>query len=187
MKSEAKVVVIGGGIVGCAILYHLAKAGCKEAVLVERRELTSGSSWHAAGGLHALTGSITATRLQKYAQDLYPVIEQESGQHVGFHHTGGILLAGSPEEHQTLKITRARGVRAGIDAQFISFNDARELSPVLNTDGLHAVLYEPSKGHVDRQAPPMRSQKLHAVLARKSIVILLSRQQRREPMAAGRS
>ena len=187
MKSEAKVVVIGGGIVGCAILYHLAKVGCKEAVLVERRELTSGSSWHAAGGLHALTGSITATRLQKYAQDLYPVIEQESGQHVGFHHTGGILLAGTAEEHQTLKITRALGVRAGIDAQFISFEDARELSPVLNTDGLHAVLYEPSKGHVDPSSATHAFAKAARNLGGEIYRHTVSWQQRREPMAAGRS
>lgn len=149
MKTNAQVVVIGGGIVGCAVLYHLAKAGWRDIVLIERKELTSGSSWHAAGGLHALVGSANVSRLQKYAQDLYPILEVESGQPVGFHHTGGILLAGSSEEYETLKITQARGMQVGIDAHFISMAEARELSPVLNTDGLHAVMYEPSKGHVD--------------------------------------
>jgi dimethylglycine dehydrogenase len=149
VKTETKVVVIGGGVVGCSVLYHLVKAGWTDSVLVERKELTSGSSWHAAGGLTALTASANASRLQKYAQDLYPVLEKESGQNVGFHRTGGITLAGSTEEYETLKVTRARGIRVGIDAQFIFFEEARRLSPVLNTDGLHAVLYDPCKGHVD--------------------------------------
>ena len=86
--ATARVVVIGGGVVGCSILYHLAKAGWTDVVLLERDELTSGSSWHAAGSLYSLTTPANASVLQKYALDLYPELEKESGQDCGFRNTG---------------------------------------------------------------------------------------------------
>src|SRR5688572_485108 len=91
--SNARVVVIGGGIVGCSVLYHLAKSGLTDALLLERQELTSGSSWHAAGNLFSLTSPSNAQRLQKYTIELYPKLEAESGQQVGYHPTGGLVLA----------------------------------------------------------------------------------------------
>ena len=93
MKSHAQVVVIGGGVVGCSVLFHLAKHGWTDVVLVERDELTSGSTWHAAGGMHTINGDPNVAKLQKYTIELYKEIEELSGQATGVHITGGVLLA----------------------------------------------------------------------------------------------
>ena len=105
MKDTAKVVVIGGGVVGCSVLYHLAREGWTDVMLLERDELTSGSTWHAAGGCHTVNGDPNVAKLQKYTIDLYKEIEELSGQSTGFHMTGGVMLAstvgadGLAEEH----------------------------------------------------------------------------------------
>ena len=163
MKSHAQVVVIGGGVTGCSVLYHLAKMGWTDSVLIERKELTSGSSWHAAGGLFALTSPSNVAALQKYTIELYPEIEKESEQPVGFHLTGGFHLARSKEQVTALKLACSRGRRNGIEAEFISLDEARNRSPVLNTDKLEAVLWEPLKGHVD----PASATNAFAIAARK--------------------
>lgn len=163
MKSHAQVVVIGGGVTGCSVLYHLAKMGWTDVVLIERKELTSGSSWHAAGGLFALTSPSNVAALQKYTIELYPQIEQESGQSVGFHQTGGYFLARSEEQLTALKLACSRGRRNGIEAEFISLEEARRRSPILNTDKLEGVLYEPLKGYVD----PASATNAFAIAARK--------------------
>ncbi|MCB2151329.1 MAG: FAD-binding oxidoreductase, partial [Rhodobacteraceae bacterium] len=98
MQRQARVVVIGGGIVGCSVVYHLARAGWTDVTLLERQELTSGSSWHAAGSLFTLTQPNLAAQLQLYSFRSYREIEQESGQPVGFHLTGGISICRSEEE-----------------------------------------------------------------------------------------
>jgi len=95
MLSHAKVVVIGGGVVGCSILYHLAKAGWRDLVLLEKNEITSGSTWHAAGGVTTLNSDANVSRLQKYTFDLYRELEHVTGQSCGLHHNGGIYLASS--------------------------------------------------------------------------------------------
>ena len=97
LPSHAKVVVIGGGIVGCSILFHLAKFGWKEVVLLEREMLTSGSSWHAAGQIHTISSDPNISRLQGYTINLYKEIEETSGHSVGLHSTGGFYLASTPE------------------------------------------------------------------------------------------
>ena len=89
MKSHVKAVVIGGGVVGCSVLYHLARAGWTDVLLIERSELTSGSSWHAAGGFHTLNGDPNVAKLQAYTVQLYREIEELSGQSCGLHLTGG--------------------------------------------------------------------------------------------------
>ena len=93
MKSSAQVVVIGGGVVGASVLYHLTKAGWTDVLLLERRELTAGSTWHAAGGMHTLNGDPNVARLQQYTIQLYEEIEQESGQDCSIHLPGGLMLA----------------------------------------------------------------------------------------------
>jgi len=90
MKSHARVVVVGGGVVGCSVLYHLAKMGWMDVVLLERSELTSGSSWHAAGVIHTINSDPNIARLQEYTIRLYDEIEELSGQSVGTHRPGGI-------------------------------------------------------------------------------------------------
>ena len=92
-------VVIGGGVVGCSVLYHLTKAGWTDVVLIERDELTSGSTWHAAGGMHTLNGDPNVAKLQAYTISLYRELEAISGQSCGIHLTGGVMLAGTPERH----------------------------------------------------------------------------------------
>ena len=147
--TSARVVVIGGGVVGCSILYHLAKAGWRDVVLLERDELTSGSSWHAAGSLFSLTSPSNASVLQKYAIDLYGRLGEESGQDCGFYKTGELWLALSDEEVKNLKIVRAQGRRQAIYAEFVSPAEAVQMAPILSADGLKAVLYEPDAGFCD--------------------------------------
>ncbi len=148
-KNTARVVIIGGGVVGCSILYHLTKAGWQDVVLLERQELTSGSSWHAAGSLFALTAPSNVSALQKYTLDLYPQLEIESGQSCGFHLTGELWLAESQEDYQSMQVIRAQGLRNDIHAEFISMQEATDRAPILNTEGLKAVMYEPDAGFCD--------------------------------------
>ena len=96
MKSHYRVVVIGGGIVGCSVAYHLTLRGVTDVAVIEREELTAGSSWHAAGGFHAINADTDVAALQKYTIDLYPGVEAESGHSVGLKMTGGLELAGTP-------------------------------------------------------------------------------------------
>ncbi|MEE8444536.1 MAG: FAD-dependent oxidoreductase, partial [Alphaproteobacteria bacterium] len=149
MTEHTRVVVIGGGVVGCAILYHLARAGWRDAILLERSELTSGSSWHAAGNLFALTRPANAQRLHTYSIGLYAELEEESGQPLGYHATGGLHLAASDDEVVTLANNRARARRTGVEAEWIGFDEAREMAPILDTAKLKAILWEPEKGSVD--------------------------------------
>lgn len=149
MQSHARVVVIGGGVVGCSVAYHLAKFGWTDVALIERQELTSGSSWHAAGSLFTLTAPSAAATLQKYTRELYPSLEAESGQPIGYHRTGGYTLATSEEEVKKLKILMSRCLRNGIDSEFHTLAEARQRAPTLNTEGLKAALWEPGKGYVD--------------------------------------
>jgi dimethylglycine dehydrogenase len=149
MQSNARVVVIGGGVVGCSVLYHLAKRGWQDVVLLERQELTAGSSWHAAGNLFTLTAPGNAAVLQKYTIDLYPLLQEESGQDCGLHYTGELLVAKDAEEVKTLSIAQAFGKRYGIESEFISADRAKELAPTLNTDDLTAILHEKTAGYCD--------------------------------------
>ena len=149
METKARVVIIGGGVVGCSILYHLAKRGWTDVVLLERQELTAGSSWHAAGNLFTLTAPGNAAVLQKYTIDLYPELERESGQDCGLHYNGELLVAKDAEEIKTLAIAHAFGKRYGIESEFIPPERAKELAPTLNTDDLTAILHEKTAGYCD--------------------------------------
>src|ERR1700685_1564081 len=98
MKTSARAVVIGGGVVGASTLYHLAKIGWNDVMLIEKSELTSGSTWHAAGGMHTFNGEANISRLQKYTIDLYGEIEALSRQSCGLHPNGGLMLAATEGE-----------------------------------------------------------------------------------------
>ena len=149
MKSHAQVVVIGGGVVGCSVLYHLTKAGWKDVVLVERKELTAGSTWHAAGGAHTLNGDPNVAKLQKYTIELYREIEEISGQSCGLHVTGGVALAGTKERLDWLKMAEARGRYLGLDMQVISPTEAQDVFPLLDPKHFVAALYDPLDMHLD--------------------------------------
>ena len=149
MRSHARVVVIGGGVVGCSVLYHLAKRGWTDLVLVERSELTSGSSWHAAGAIHTLNGDPNVAQLQKYTVELYKEIEEISGQSCSVHMTGGMVLAGTKERMDWLKMAHARGRYLGMETELVSAAEAKRLMPLLDERYFVGGLYDPFEGHVD--------------------------------------
>jgi len=149
LSSHYRAVVIGGGIVGASVLYHLARSGWNDIALVERSELTAGSSWHAAGGFHALNADPNIAALQSYTIELYQQIEAESGQHVGMHNTGGIELACSPERWEWLKSEWALFQTLGMDARLISREEILAMCPIVNLDGVEGGLYDPQEGHLD--------------------------------------
>jgi dimethylglycine dehydrogenase len=149
MKTEAQVVVIGGGIVGCSVLYHLTKLGWKDVVLVERSELTSGSTWHAAGGMHTVNGDPNIAKLQKYTIDLYRELEKISGQSCSLHVTGGLLLAGTPERVDFLKMAAARGRYLGLNMEMISVAECKKLFPMLEEKYFLAGRYNDHDAHAD--------------------------------------
>jgi len=124
LPSHTRVAVIGGGVVGCSVLFHLAKAGWKDICLIERLELTAGSSWHAAGGFHTLNGDPNVAKLQSYTVQLYKEIEEISGQSCGLHITGGMMLAGTPERMDFLKLAHAKGRYLGMDTEIIDAAEA---------------------------------------------------------------
>ncbi|HYB10153.1 MAG TPA: FAD-dependent oxidoreductase [Alphaproteobacteria bacterium] len=149
MKSHAQVVVIGGGVVGCSVLYHLTKAGWKDVVLIERDELTSGSTWHAAGGMHTINLDPNVAKLQQYTINLYKEIEEISGQSCGVHITGGIMLAGTNERLDWLKQAHARGRYLGMETEFVSLDEAARRFPIMEKKYFVGALYDPIEGHVD--------------------------------------
>jgi dimethylglycine dehydrogenase len=149
MKSHARVVVIGGGVVGASVLYHLTKAGWKDVLLIERAELTSGSTWHAAGGMHTVNGDPNVAKLQQYTIELYKEIEKISGQSCGVHITGGIMLAGTRERLDWLKMAKARGRYLGMDLEIISVDEAAKLFPLMDKKHFTGAMYDPIEGHVD--------------------------------------
>ncbi len=149
MKSHAQVVVVGGGVVGASVLYHLTKAGWKDVLLIERAELTSGSTWHAAGGMHTVNGDPNVAKLQQYTIELYKEIERISGQSCGVHITGGIMLAGTRERLDWLKMAKARGRYLGMDLEIISVDEAAKLFPLMDKKHFKGAMYDPIEGHVD--------------------------------------
>ncbi|HEY0747509.1 MAG TPA: FAD-dependent oxidoreductase [Steroidobacteraceae bacterium] len=149
MKSQARVVVIGGGVVGASVLYHLTKAGWKDVLLIERAELTSGSTWHAAGGMHTVNGDPNVAKLQQYTIELYKEIEQISGQSCGVHITGGLMLAGTRERLDWLKMAKARGRYLGMELEIISVEEAARLFPLMDKKHFKGAMYDPIEGHVD--------------------------------------
>ncbi|MDX1515167.1 MAG: FAD-dependent oxidoreductase, partial [Gammaproteobacteria bacterium] len=140
MKSQARVVVIGGGVVGCSVLYHLTKFGWSDVVLVERSELTSGSTWHAAGGFHTLNADTNMAALQGYTIRLYRELEEISGQSCGLHHVGGLTIAADQERLDFLKAERAKHRHMGLNTEIVGPGEIRKLSPITNTDGLLGAL-----------------------------------------------
>jgi dimethylglycine dehydrogenase len=149
LPTHAKVVVIGGGVVGCSILFHLAKFGWKDVVLVERDELTSGSSWHAAGQIHTISSDPNISRLQGYTIDLYKEIEELSGHSVGLHMTGGFYLASNKTWYDYLKRERSKARYMGLNQEFISPAEVAERHPLIDPKHYHAALWDDQDGDLD--------------------------------------
>ena len=149
MKNSAQVVVIGGGVVGCSVLYHLARAGWTDVLLVERSELTSGSSWHAAGGFHTLNGDPNVAKLQAYTVGLYKELEEVSGQSCGLHLTGGFMMADSPERMDFLRHQHAKGRALGMETELVGPEEAKAMFPLLEPRHFVGGLWDPVEGHLD--------------------------------------
>ncbi len=149
MKTHAQAVIIGGGVIGCSVLYHLTKLGWRDVVLCERKELTAGSSWHAAGGFHALNSDPGVSRLQSYTIDLYREIEALSGQDVGLHFTGGLNIAATPERWEFLQADHARHRVLGLKTELVGPAQIRELCPLIDASGVLGGVYDPREGHLD--------------------------------------
>ena len=149
MKTSTQVVVIGGGVVGASILYHLTKAGWTDVVLVERKELTAGSTWHAAGGMLTLNGDPNIAALQRYTVQLYKDIEEISGVDCGIHQTGELMLADTEERLDWLRMTHARGQYLSMETEMISVSEAKEMLPILEEKYFAGAMWDPVGGHVD--------------------------------------
>ncbi|AUQ50187.1 dimethylglycine dehydrogenase DmgdH [Phaeobacter inhibens] len=149
MKTTTRVAVIGGGVVGCSVLYHLTKLGWSDVMLLERSELTSGSTWHAAGGFHTLNGDTNMAALQGYTIKLYKELEEITGMSCGLHHVGGVTLAETQERFDMLKAERAKHRFMGLETEIVSPEEIRKIAPVTNIDGIVGGLYDPLDGHLD--------------------------------------
>ena len=149
MKDAYRAIVIGGGVVGCSVLFHLARAGWKDVLLIERSELTSGSSWHAAGGFHTLNGDPNVAKLQAYTVSLYEELEELSGQSCGLHLTGGVMMADSEERMDFLRLTQARGRCLGMETEIITPTEAKAMFPLMDESNFVGALWDPVEGHLD--------------------------------------
>ena len=149
MKSSARAVVIGGGVVGASVLYHLARIGWSDVLLLEKSELTSGSTWHAAGGMHTFNGEANISRLQKYTIDLYREIEALSGQSCGLHPNGGLMLAATQGELDSLKLICSRARYLGMETRMISLEEALEFNPLIDRSHFIGALWRADGGHCD--------------------------------------
>ena len=149
MKSQARVVVIGGGVVGCSVLYHLTKMGWSDIMLLERSDLTSGSTWHAAGGFHTLNSDTNMAALQGYTIRLYRELEQITGMSCGLHHVGGVTLAADQDRVGFLTAERAKHRYMGLETEIIGPEEIARIAPVTNVKGILGGLYDPLDGHLD--------------------------------------
>jgi dimethylglycine dehydrogenase len=178
MKTNAQAVVIGGGVVGCSVLFHLARAGWTDVMLIERSELTSGSSWHAAGGFHTLNGDPNVAKLQAYTVSLYEELEKISGQSCGLHLTGGVMMADTEERMNFLRYVHATGRALGMETEIITPTEAKAMFPLMDETCFVGALWDPVEGHLDpsgtTHAYAKAAQKLGATIELRNPVTGLS-------------
>jgi dimethylglycine dehydrogenase len=148
MKSHARVVVVGGGVMGCGLLYHLALEGWRDIVLIEKGELTSGSTWHAAGQCPHFNGSLNMTKVHVYGTELYPKLEELTGHAVSWHGCGGLRLATTDAELDWLKYVHGISKLAGYEGEIIGPNEIKRYHPYLETFGIKAAFRTVTDGHV---------------------------------------
>ncbi|MDU9003684.1 GcvT family protein [Sedimentitalea todarodis] len=149
MRTHAQAVVIGGGVIGCSILYHLTKLGWSDVVLLERDELTSGSTWHAAANIHGLHDSTNISRIQHYTMNLYKSLEAETGQSCGVFQPGSLYLAQTEAREHQLRLQAAKAKLYDMNFYEISRDEAERLHPLVNFDGIRCIMWEPDGGNVD--------------------------------------
>ena len=148
MKSHARVVVIGGGVVGVSTLYHLAKKGWSDCVLIERRELTSGSSWHAAGLLPLFNLSYSVGQIHKYSVALYKSLEAETGQPVGLKQVSNIRLARTPDRIDEFLYYKGIAETIGVKVNVLTPAQVKEIWPLVNVEGILGAIQHPDDGYI---------------------------------------
>ena len=149
LPSSARVVIVGGGVMGCGLAYHLCKAGWTDIVLLEKAELTSGSTWHAAGQVGHSTSDFALGRFAQYASELYPKMESETGLSPTWNNCGSLRIAYARDEVDWLKHTASVGRALGLRMEIVGPDAVRKLHPFYKTDGVRAALYTPDDGHAD--------------------------------------
>src|SRR5574337_2201414 len=146
--SHARVVIIGGGIIGCSTAYHLAKLGWRDVVLIERNKLTSGSTWHAAGLVGQLRTSANITQLLKHSVELYAKLEQETGQATGWKRNGGLRLACNAERMTEIKRQATTATSFGLEMHLLTPKEAQDLWPLMQVDDVVGAAFLPMDGQV---------------------------------------
>ncbi|MCP9480886.1 FAD-dependent oxidoreductase [Shimia sp. CNT1-13L.2] len=149
LPTKARVVIIGGGVVGCSVAYHLTKLGWEDVVLLERKQLTSGTTWHAAGLIAQLRATANMTKLAKYSQELYGSLEEETGVATGFKRVGSITVALTEERKEEIYRQAAMARAFGVEVEEISNERVQEMYPHLNLDGVVGAVYLPLDGQGD--------------------------------------
>lgn len=149
LPSQARVVIIGGGVIGCSVAYHLAKLGWRDVVLLERKQLTCGTTWHAAGLIAQLRATANMTKLAKYTQELYGTLEAETGLATGFKRVGSISVALTDERYEELQRGASMARAFGVEVETISVTEAKRRHPLLNIDGVVGAIYLPKDGQGD--------------------------------------
>ena len=149
LPTKARVVIIGGGVIGCSVAYHLTKLGWEDVVLLERKQLTSGTTWHAAGLIAQLRATANMTKLAKYSQELYGTLEEETGVATGFKRVGSITVALTEERREEIYRQAAMARAFGVEVEEISNERVHELYPHLNLEGVKGAVYLPLDGQGD--------------------------------------
>jgi len=149
MKSHAKIVIVGGGIMGASLAYHLAREGCTDTLLLEKQELTSGSTWHAAGQCPSITGSYNLAKIHAYSNRLYPRLQELTGQYVSWHASGGLRLANNADELAWLRQVYGYSKSIGFGMQIVGIDEIKRLNPFLTTTGVIAAAWTSDDGHAD--------------------------------------
>ena len=149
MRTEARAVVIGGGVGGCSILYHLAKQGWTDVVLVEQHGLTHGSTWHSAGLVGQLRSTVSLTKMMQYSVGLYAELAEETGKDPGWHELGGLRLASSKARYEEIQRQAGWAKSFGLPIEIVSAREAQELFPPMSTDGVLGAAYIPQDGYLD--------------------------------------
>ena len=179
MLSHARVVIIGGGMMGVGLLYHLAEEGWSDVVLIEKGELTSGSTWHAAGQCPSFIGNYNMAKIHHYSNTLYPRLEAITGQSAGWHGCGGIRLATTPQEVDWFRHVAGFAANVGFDMQVIGPAEIKRINPWLQTDGILAGAWTTMDGHVDPSsacnAMALGARNLGATILRHTLVTGIKR------------